>query len=64
MLKYNVIFKTPSGKRDSFNIYVDEYNNFSYEVVDIVNAILNSEYDIAEIIAIDFVCNMEDEEEE
>lgn len=62
MLTYEVGFITNKGKPDSFLIKIDEYNNFGQEVVDIVNCILQSDYDIKEVTSIDYI-DEEDEED-
>ena len=62
MLTYNVGATTSYGKKFEFKIQIDEYNNFSQEVVDIINCILHSDYDVKEVNYIDFVCE-EDKED-
>lgn len=62
MLTYRVGFITSKGKPDAFLIKIDEYNNFGQEVVDIVNCIIQSDYDIKEVTSIDYI-GEEDEED-
>ena len=66
MLHYNVIFLTSENKEHELEIAIDEYNNFSYEVVDILNAVIKAMKvtDIKEVIAIDYLGSDDDEEVE
>lgn len=57
MIVYNVGFTNSAGHKDETQLDVQEYNSFSYEVVELVNLILSlkTEMDIASVDYIDFV---------